>query len=88
VSGWVNHVLLYRERSEWRRTVGTDQEIACGALSGAAVSEPFEVARTEFAGVLHEYWGVDDAIQWQEIRPDWWGADLVPGGLSAAGEVA
>jgi hypothetical protein len=84
----VKYVLLYRGSQEWRTTVGTDEELACGALQATAKSEPFDVAANEFAAALREHWGVEETIHWQEIRPDWWGAELMPGALAAAGETA
>ena len=86
MSAQVNYVLLYRARTNWRTTVGTSEELACGGLPGTPVSEPFELAAQEFTVLLRDYWEVQEAIEWREIRPDWWGADLVPGALAAAGE--
>lgn len=82
----VNFVLLYRGTREWRTTVGSAGELACGALPETAVSDDFDLAADEFARMLREHWGVDEPINWKQIRPDWWGADLVPGALAAAGE--
>lgn len=82
----VNFVLLYRGTREWRTTVGTAGELACGALPETAVADDFDLAAEEFARMLREHWGVDEPINWKQIRPEWWGADLVPGALAAAGE--
>lgn len=82
----VNFVLLYRGTREWRTTVGTPGELACGALPETGLSADFDLAADEFARMLREHWGVTEPINWKQIRPDWWGADLVPGALAAAGE--
>ena len=85
----VDYVLLYRAQREWRTTVSLrPKELACGALPQTPVSEPFDSAADEFAGLLKAHWGVEGPIEWQEIRPDWWGADLVPGALEEAGETS
>lgn len=36
--------------------------------------------------MLREDRGVEATINWKQIRPDWWGADLIRGELAAAGE--
>lgn len=79
-------VLLYRSETEWRSTVGTADELACGALPRTAASEPFDQAAEEFATMLQTQWPVEGPISWEQIKPEWWGADLVPGALAAAGE--
>jgi hypothetical protein len=86
VGARVTYVLLYSAKREWRTTVGTADELACGALPGTAVSDAFDLAAEEFARMLRDHWGVDEPIAWKKIKPDWWGADRVPGALVAAGE--
>jgi hypothetical protein len=82
----VKFVLLYRAEPEWRITVGTSDELACGALPRTVASEPFEQAAEEFAAMLQTQWAVEGPISWEQIKPGSWGADLVPGALAAAGE--
>ena len=48
----VNFVLLYRTGREWRITVGTADDLACGALPRSAAAEPFDQAVEEFAAML------------------------------------
>ncbi len=86
MSSAVNYVLLYRTKREWRTTVGTTEELACGALPSTRASESFDAAAQEFATLLRTHWGVEPPIAWQHVRHDCWGADLVPGALAAAGE--
>ena len=45
----VKYVPLYRGSREWRTTVATVDELACGALPGTAISEPFDMAAHESA---------------------------------------
>jgi hypothetical protein len=71
---------------EWRITIRTPEELACGALPKASVSQPFEAAAREFETLLQRDWGVAGPLTWEEIRPDWWGVDVVPGALEATGE--
>jgi hypothetical protein len=33
----------------------------------------------EIAELLRTQWGVEDPIAWQQMKPNWWGADLIPG---------
>ena len=82
----MNFALLYRTPKEWRITIGTTEELACGALLETSSSQPFEVAAHELETLLKRYWGVAASLTWEEIRPNWWGAEVVPGGLRAAGE--
>ena len=83
----VSYVLLYRTTREWRITVRTLGEIACGALSLTRPSDSFEVASDEFAVLLYDQWGLRAPLEWQQIKPDSWGADVLPGALAAAGEI-
>jgi hypothetical protein len=82
----VNYALLYRTPRAWRITVGTSEELACGALPHTSASEPFEAAAHEFEMLLNKDWGVEGPLAWEEIKTDWWGVDVVPGALQAAGE--
>ncbi len=86
MSAPVNFVLLYRGQGEWRITVGTPEELACGALLSTSAVEAFDRAAEEFVVLLRTQWGVEEQIVWHELRPDRWGADLVPGALAIAGE--
>lgn len=83
----VTFILLYRTSQNWRTTVGTTGELACGALEETSAAGSFQDAAGEFTNLLREYWDVRQAIDWQEISADSWGADLVPGALAAAGEL-
>lgn len=82
----VTYALLYRTQREWRITVRTPDELARGALTGIPASVPFDTAVREFEALLKSAWGVDGTLSWDEFKPDWWGVDVVPGALRAAGE--
>jgi len=86
VAGRVNFVLLYRTPRAWRISADTPEELACGALQETPASGSFETAVREFETLLKSEWGVTGPLTWEELRPGWWGADLVPGALQAAGE--
>ncbi len=81
----VRYALLYRTPREWRITVGTPDELACGALVGVDASAPFQRAVLEFEALLKREYELDGPLAWEEFKPDWWGADVVPGSLSTAG---
>lgn len=78
-------VLLYRTPRNWRITIGVPGQLTCGALQETSAAGSFEEAAAEFTNILRADWDVRQAIDWQMIRPDWWGADLVPGALATAG---
>jgi hypothetical protein len=82
VAGQVKYVLLYRTPSEWRITVGTADELACGALEAVDASAPFHEAVLEFEALLKREWEFDGPLAWDELKPDWWGwlcqVDLAP----------
>ena len=83
----VEFVLLYRTPRNWRTTIGLPGELACGALQETPPAGNFEDAAAEFTKMLRKHWDVDQTIDWQVIRPDWWGADLAPGALAAADQL-
>jgi hypothetical protein len=78
--------LLYRTPKEWRISVRTPEELACGALSETPPSSSFETAAREFEQLLRTEWNVTGSLAWEELKPDWWGVDLMPGALRMAGE--
>jgi len=82
----VNFVLLCRTPREWRISVGTPEELACGALRETPATGSFETAVREFEALLKSEWSVTGPLTWEEFKPGWWGVDLVPGALRAAGE--
>ena len=65
--------------------MGTPDELACGALEMADASAPFQEAVREFEALLKREWDLDGPLAWEELKPDWWGADVVAGSLSTAG---
>jgi hypothetical protein len=62
--------------------------LACGALPHTSASEAFGLAAEEFTRMLRDEWGVDEPVEWTQIKPDWWGADFVPGALAAVEDEA
>lgn len=84
-SSRVDYALLYRTPTRWRINVGTPERLACSALH-ADPTEPFSVAAREFETLLKRDWDVDGPLAWEQLRPDWWGVDVVPGALESAGE--
>lgn len=54
----------------------------------AGVSATFEEAAREFEALLKQEWEAAGPVARAELKPDWWGADLVPGALHAAGETS
>lgn len=81
-------VVLYRKSDGWRTTVfeanvpDTDRPklaricISCGGLPEIPAEASFEDAAAEFTEMLRLHWGVTQPINWQELKPGWWGADL------------
>lgn len=51
----------------------------------ADASAPFHEAVLEFEALLKREWDLDGPLAWEELKPDWWGADVVPGSLSTVG---
>lgn len=82
----VNFALLYRTPKEWRITVGTSDELACGALEATSSTESFQAAAREFEALLASEWGIVGPLAWEEFKPDWWGVEWVSGSLDAERE--
>jgi hypothetical protein len=73
----VRYVLLYRTSRDWRITVGEIPDaMACGSLPKTPATEPFEVAAREFEAILRAQYALDSPVKWEQMRPDWWGADI------------
>lgn len=83
MSSPVDYALLYRTPKEWRITVGTSEELACGALIKAAATDSFEAAAHEFEALLAKDWGMTGPVGWEEFKPGWWGAEWTPGALDS-----
>lgn len=81
-------LVLYRTPNGWRTTVFEENVpdaeqpelericISCGGLPEIRAEVPFEEAAAEFTELLRHHWGVTQPINWQELKPGWWGADL------------
>jgi len=46
---------------------------------------PFEEAAAEFEALLRAGWDLGNQ-QWNEIKHDWWGAEVMPGTLNEGNE--
>ena len=73
----VRYVLLYRTSRNWRITIGEIPEaLACGHLPVTSPTEPFEVAADEFEAILRDEYALETPLRWEQMKPDWWGADV------------
>ena len=72
----IRYVLLYSTPERWRFTVGEDPDaMACGDLD-ISPEAAFEEAEQEFRKHIERHWGHRIDPDWQESKPEWWGADL------------
>ena len=83
MSSPVDFALLCRTPKEWRITVRTTEELACGALEETSSAAPCEAALREFEALLVREWGVSGPFTWDEFKPGWWGAEWIPGALDS-----
>lgn len=79
----VDFALLYRTPREWRITVRTSEELACGALVRTSPTDSFEAAAHEFEALLVSDWGVSGPVEWDEFKPGRWGAEWTLGALDS-----
>ena len=68
----------YRTPREWRISVGTPVELACGALRETPVTGSFETAVREFEAPLKREWSVTGPLTWEEFKPGWWASIWCP----------